>query len=337
MKLAESVEGLGAAQTHRAVGPLPDIGQDQGFFFGCQGGEVDVRAKPPCMVHAAEHGRCHEGCHGLNKRAGLLKQARCRLNRSPHLRLYWQATASVHQQADTQAAQASHALVELAPGNGLVRQAHAVAGIRQAQYLHHQRGISHCAGHGAGRTAGVGRVNRHPAQTGLEAENTAPAGRQAQRATNVGAQVQRTITGGGSRTCAGTAAPRGFAQVPGIAGERMEGGQARGQHAVVGHGGFTHQHRTGLAQALCCWCIACGRYQLGGCGTQRCGVALRGDVVLDGDRHPVERPKRAIALPAGRTGARLSQCQFGPQQVAGMQHRLPALDVIQHRLRHLQR
>ena len=165
------------------------------------------------------------------------------------LGLHRQSTTGIHQQADAQAAQAIAAPVKLVPGDGLVGQAHAVACIGQAQHLHHQGSVGHGAGHGASGAAGVGRVDRDSAQAGLEAEDTAPARWQAQRAADVGAHMQRAIAGCRSSTGAGTAAARGLAQVPGVTRQGMEGGQARGQHAVVGHGGLAHQHSARLLES----------------------------------------------------------------------------------------
>ena len=61
---------------------------------------------------------------------------------------------------------------------------------------------------GPAHAAGVGRVDRNPAEAGLEGEDAAPAGRQAQRAADVGADVQRPVAGRDRRAGAGAAAAR---------------------------------------------------------------------------------------------------------------------------------
>ena len=83
------------------------------------------------------------------------------------------------------------------------------------------------------------------------------------------------------------------------------------------------------------WGISGGRHQRHGGGAQRCGVALGGDVFLDGDGHPVEQPLGLAALPAGFALAGLRQRVLRPQQVGGADVGLPALHVCQHSLRDL--
>ena len=231
----------------------------------------------------------------------------------------------------------SGADVEGGPGDVLRRQAHAVARVGLRQHLHHQRGVGHGARHRPGGAAHVGRVDRDAAQAGLEREDAAPAGRQAQRAADVGADVQRAVAGRRGRAGAGAGAARRLAQVPGVARQRVEARQARGQHAVVGHGGLAHDHRAGFLQARGRRRVGRGGPQLDGRRAGRHRVAARRDVFLDGDRHAVERAERLAAPPARLGGARLLERGFGPQQPGGLQVRLPALDVVEHRLRDLDR
>ena len=104
------------------------------------------------------------------------------------------------------------------------------------------------ARHRPGDAAGIGRIDRDPAEARLEREDAAPAGRQAHRAADVGADVQRPVAGGGRGARAGAAAARVLAQVPGIARQRVEARQARRQHPVVRHRRLAEDHRAGLAQ-----------------------------------------------------------------------------------------
>ena len=217
------------------------------------------------------------------------------------------------------------------------RQAHAVARVGLRQHLHHQRGIGDAARHRAGGAAHVGRVDRDAAQAGLEREDAAPAGRQPQRAADVGADVQRAVAGRRGGAGAGAGAARRLRQVPGIARQRVEARQARGQHAVVGHGGLGDDHRAGFLQPRGRRRVGGGRPQLDRGRAGRHRVAARGDVFLDRGRHAVERAQRLAAPPARLGGARLLQRGLGPQQPGGLQLRLPARDVVEHRLRDLDR
>jgi hypothetical protein len=240
-----------------------------------------------------------------------------------------QAAAGIQQQAYAQAAHLGRVHVEAAPGNVLVRQAHAVARIGQGQRLHHQRGIGHAARHGAGAAAGIGRVDGHAAQAGLEAEDAAPACGQADGAANVRAHMQRPVAGrrSGARACAGAA--RRLVRIPGVEGVAVQRGQARGQHAVVGHGGLGEEDGARLAQPRGGWCIQRGRDLRHGGRAHGRGVAARGDVVLDRGGDAVEQACRLAAQPAGLAGACLGQCGLGAQQVGGAQGRFPALHMGQ--------
>ncbi len=332
--LAVAAEHLFAAEAGTAARPLDDEGQHLGAARLGQRGDVHPAAAAPEVVHAVDHGARHEGAHGLDDGTGAFEQARCRLHRGACVGLHRQAPAGVELQAD---AQALHLAVQLLPGDVLPGQAHRVTRIGAAEHAHHQRGIGHGACHRPGHAAGVGRVDGDAAEAGLEGEDAAPGRRQAHRAADVGAQVQRPVAGGGTRTRAGAAAARVLRQVPGVARERVEARQPRGQHAVVGHRRLAQDDRAGFAQPCGGRCVLRRGHQLGGGGAQRHRHALRRDVLLDHRRHAVERTERLALQPARLRGFGLHQRRLGVERVGGMQVRLPAADVAQHRARHLHR
>jgi hypothetical protein len=254
------------------------------------------------------------------------------------LRVQRQAPAGVQQQADAPAVQpGAWVEVRVGPGQWLIGQAGGVACVGPAQRGHQQRGIRHAACDGPGHTAQIGRLDGHPAGAGLEAHHAAPGGRQADGAADVGAHVQRAIARGSGGCGAGTAAAGVLAQVPGVAGQRVEAAQARRQHAVVGHRGLAQQHRPVFAQAGGRWRVGAGRLQLGGRGAQRQRQAARGDVLLQRDGHAVQWSHRLVAQPARFGGASRLQCRVGIQRPGGLQVRLPAGDVGQHIVHHRQR
>ena len=138
----------------------------------------------------------------------------------------------------------------------------------------------------------------------------------------------------GGRAGAGAGTTGILAQVPGIAGQFVEAGQAGRQHAVVRHGGLAQHHGACLAHAGRRRRVGAGRCQVGGRGAQRHRHAARGDVLLDGGGHAVQRVaagRQRLALHPARLGfAGGGQRAFGIQRVGGFQAGFPALDVRQH-------
>ena len=178
------------------------------------------------------------------------------------------------------------------------RQAHVVARIGLRQLGHQQAGVRDGARHRADSATEVRRIDRHPAEAGLEREDAVPRGRQPHRAADVGAEMQRPVARRrrGARTGAGAAGIPG--EVPRVARQRMERGAARRQHAVVRHGGLGEDHRARLAHPRGGRRIGGRRHEIGGRGAERNGHALGGDVLLDGDGHAVEGAHRLALLPA---------------------------------------
>ena len=217
------------------------------------------------------------------------------------------------------------------------RQAHAVAAIGPRQHAHHQRRVIDGARHRSGDAADIGRIDRNAPEAWLQRDQAAPAGRQPHRAADVGAEMQRAVTGRTRGARAGTGAAGILAEVPGIAGEGMETGEARRQHAVIRHGGLGKDHRAGFAQARGRRRILLRRHQLDAGGAQRHRQALGGDIVLDGDGHAVERADRLALLPAfGRCLGDRARA-IGIERIERLDVRLPHRDMRQHVLQHFRR
>ena len=259
------------------------------------------------------------------------------LDGSAHFRLDCQAAPCFQQQPDAKALELVHTRVAAAPVDLLERQVHAVACVRARQHLHEPGRVGDGARHRPCGTAHVRRIDRDAAQAGLEREDAAPTRRQAQRAADVGADVQWPVARGGGRAGAGAGTAGGAGEVPGVARQFVETRQAGRQHPVVWHRGLGNHDAAGFAHPGRGRCVGQGRRQCGRGRSQRRGVALGRDVVLDGHGHAVQRAERRAALPARLACARLLQREFRAQQVEGAQVMFPALDVAEHRLRHFHR
>ncbi len=146
--------------------------------------------------------------------------------------------------------------------------------------------------------------------------------------------MQRAVTGRASRARAGGGAAGILAQVPGIAGEGMETGEARRQHAVIRHRGLGEDDRAGFTQPRGGRRILLCRYQLDAGGTQRDRLALGGDIVLDGDGHAVERARGLAPLPAVGRGLCGSARAVRIEQIERLDVRLPRRDMLDHFLQH---
>ena len=216
-------------------------------------------------------------------------------------------------------------------------QAHAVAPVGPRQHAHHQRGIVDDAGHRPGDAADIERIDRNAPEAGLQRDQAVPAGRQPHRAADIGAEMQRAVTGRTRGARAGRGAAGILAEVPGIAGEGMEARKPRRQHAVIRHRGLGEDDRAGLAQPRGGRRVLRRRHVLDAGRAERHRLVFGGDIVLDGDRHAVERAHRLALLPAiGRRlgdGARA----FGIEQIERLDVRLPRRDMRQHFLQHFRR
>ncbi len=146
--------------------------------------------------------------------------------------------------------------------------------------------------------------------------------------------MQRTVTGSSSRARAGGGAAGILGQVPGVAGEGMEAGEARRQHAVIRHRGLGEDDRAGFTQPRGGRRVLLCRHQLDAGGTQRDRLAFGGDVVLDGDRNAVERARGLTSLPAVGRGLCGSARAVRVIQIERLDVRLPRRDVLDHFLQH---
>ncbi len=227
--------------------------------------------------------------------------------------------------------------VERLPVDVVRRQAHAVAAIGPRQHAHHQRGVIDGAGHRPGDAADIGRFDRNPAEARLQPDQAAPARRQPHRAADIGAKMQRAVARRAARTRAGAGAAGVLGKIPGIAGEGMEAGEARRQHAVVRHGGLGENDRACLAQACGRRRIRGRRHQFGGGRAEWHRHALGGDVVLDGDGNAVERAHRRAFLPALGRGLCGGARALRIERIQRLDVRLPHRDMGQHILQHLGR
>ena len=217
---------------------------------------------------------------------------------------------------------------QVRPIDVLHRQAHAVAMVGLRQHRHHQRGVVDRAGHRAGAARHVGRIDRDAPEARLQPDQPAPAGRQAHRAPDIGADVERPVAGRACRARTGARAAGVLREVPRIARERMEARHAGRGHAEVGHRGLGKDDRARLAQPCGRGCILCHRCQRHRRRTQRHRHAFRGDVLLHGHRHAIERTHGRAFRPALGRGRCFLARGFRLVGVKRFQMRLPARDVL---------
>ena len=214
------------------------------------------------------------------------------------------------------------------------RQAHAVAAVRLRQHAHHQRRIVDGAGHRTGDAADIGRIDRNAPKARLQRDQAAPARPAAAPSRRCRCRDAAGRNRPRRRARAGRGAAGILAEVPGIAGEGMETGEARRQHAVIRHRGLGEDDRAGFAQPRGRRRILRRRHQLDAGGAQRHRLALGGDIVLDGDRHAVERADRLALLPALGRCLRGSARAVGIEQIERLDVRLPRRDMLEHFLQH---
>ena len=189
----------------------------------------------------------------------------------------------------------------------LRRQAHEVARVRTRDHAHQQRRIGHAARHRPGDAPHVGRMHRHAAERGLEARrcrNAWPAAAPSRRCRCRCAAARSRRPRRRPRRSSSRKVLR--SRRHGLRVIAVQAGKPGGQHAEVRHGGLAEDHAAGLAHARR------GR-RIGGlrrrvlvrARADRRRIAARSDVLLDGDRHAVERRERASGAPARLGGARL--------------------------------
>ena len=118
----------------------------------------------------------------------------------------------------------------------------------------------------------------------------------------------------------------------------MQAGKARGQHAEIRHGGLAEDHAAGLAHARRGRRVGrlrrCVRVRA---RADRRGIAARVDVLLDRDRHAVERGERPARPPARLRGMRALERGFAMDPVHGIEARLAGGDALEARMHDLHR
>ena len=149
--------------------------------------------------------------------------------------------------------------------------------------------------------------------------------------------MQRAVAGGAGGAGAGAGAAGVLGEVPGIAGEGMERREARRQHAVIRHRGLGEDHRARFAQARRRRRVLLRGHELDAGRAERHRLALGGDIVLDGDRHAVERAHRLALLPALGRGLCHRARAVGIAEIERLDVRLPHRDMRQHLFQHFRR
>ncbi len=212
-----------------------------------------------------------------------------------------------------------------------------VAPVGLGDGLHQQRGVGHGPGHRPHHAAQIGRVHRHPPRTRLQRHDAAPGGGQSHRAADIGAQMQRPISRRRRRTGAGRGAAGIAVEVPRVARQPVEAGKPGRQHPVVRHRGLAQDHRPRLAHARRRRRVRRRRHQLGRRRPERHRHAPGRDILLDRDRHAVERPARRALHPAPLRLPGRRQRPLRIERPHRVQRRLSGDDAGQHRLGHLHR
>ena len=111
--------------------------------------------------------------------------------------------------------------------------------------------------------------------------------------------MQRAIACSPCRCRARAGAAGVLRQIPGVAGKAVQAGEAGTQHAEVRACGLGIEDRAILAQARRQRRVFdCGRH-VGSSGASRHRIALHGNVVLDADRHAIQRANGCALDPAG--------------------------------------
>ena len=262
------------------------------------------------------------GSHGtglLEQAGGLFTAAVIRVDRQA-------AAAGVQQQADAQAAQAFRGPGRIGPRQWAWAGSCCRAGPGGRAPTSSVRRRPPCVMGPAARPVNE-RVDGDAAQAGLEAEDAAPA-----RGSAANRRCRCRCAAGRAPAAAAPAPalePPGVRQVPGLR-SWWKLDRPGGQHAVVRAWWFADHDRPASRG---------GRHgghpprprQAGITAVPAGGVALGGDVFLDGDRHAVRATRGLAALPAGSLWlARQRYSALGPQQVGGADAGAPALDVVEH-------
>src|SRR3989442_727773 len=181
-------------------------------------------------------------------------------------------------------------------------------------------------------------MHRHATERRLERKDAAMRRRQAHRAADVGAKRQRGVAGDGRGAGTGARARGVAVEPPRVARHAVQAREPGRGHAVVRHGGLAKDHAARFAHARRGRRVSgLRRRVLVRPRADRRRIAARVDVLLDGERHAVERRKRAARPPALVRRARLLQRRLGAHAVHGIDARLPGRDALESRARRVDR
>lgn len=177
----------------------------------------------------------------------------------------------------------------------------------------------------------MGRQHRRPRhQPGrrAEARHAAPRGRHSDRSPVVGAEPERRHPGR-ERGCVATGGSAGRAlSIVGVARGPVQGAQRVPAEGQIRHVRLADNDRARLAQPSHGQLVALRHKPRARADPKRGGHAFNVEVVLDRDRHALERS-------AGRAGVRLRQRRLEPQVHERAQRGVPILDPRGMRLHHL--
>jgi len=225
--------------------------------------------------------------------------------------------------------------------DGVVGEREWVAGVVARGRVHHQRDVAHGARE---RThvrdqlvAAGGGIHRHAAERRLQADEPREARRDADRARAVGPERERRQT---RRDCRGAASrrpsgrPREVPRIAGLAEQRVVGRAAPGELGQVRPADEDGARR---AQARDAWRV----FRRDEVGQQprarRRALARRPEVVLDRHRHAVQRAEWRARHHGVLRASGFVERALGMDEHVGAELRVEALDLIQHRVRELDR
>ena len=190
------------------------------------------------------------------------------------------------------------------------------------------------AGHGA---VGLTGVIRHASERGLVTCDSGEGRGQADRATAVGtdgegAQARR------HRGCRTTARAAGRARrIAGVAGDAERARVRDRYHRQLGHRRLAQDDRAGFAQTRGHGRVVRRPRNTRGRASARARHPGDIDMVLDRNRHAVERAERRAGAMACLAGTRSRECRWRGQLVVRNQARIDAADSCVHCVRHLNR
>ena len=169
------------------------------------------------------------------------------------------------------------------------------------------------------------------APAGLETEESAAGRRDPDRAAAVATDAHGHHAAGDRGRGAAAGAARRVVATPRVAGDPVAGRLGEGVDAELRHVRLAHDDRSGRAQPPGDVTVLGGRGAVGGAaeGRHRAGDDV---LLLDGDRHPVQRSQGLAALLGGVALGRLRPRRVGQHGGEGVELRVEGGDARQRRL-----